>query len=174
MRTSIILSSILASGALAFPWLAPDNDERLPEGFAENAVRGLKAMKRDPELLQLMQTLYAQQKQEEHDFFANLNASPAEVGDVTSTDDDLEKRQTTNCLTHPLKDYLPTNITGLKKFPEAAYPFQNPGPSDQRGVCPGLNTMVSVGRSLNVLTRRAGTLAYNSVNAKTVVLNDVK
>lgn len=142
MRVSLLLSSVLASGALAFPWLASDSDERLPEGFAEAAVRGLQAMKRDPELVQLMQTLYTQQKREEHDFFANLHARSADVEDAAPMDEYLEKRQTTNCLSHPLQDFLPTNITGLKKFPEAAYPFQNPGPTDQRGVCPGLNTMV--------------------------------
>ncbi|KAL2026259.1 hypothetical protein VTO58DRAFT_103443 [Aureobasidium pullulans] len=57
----------------------------------------------------------------------------------------LEKRTTANCLPHTLPDFLPSNITGLKKFPEAAYPYKDPAPSDQRGPCPGMNTLANHG-----------------------------
>jgi hypothetical protein len=42
---------------------------------------------------------------------------------------------------------IPTadSVKGLQKFPEAAYPFQAPGPTDQRGPCPGLNTLANHG-----------------------------
>jgi len=135
MRTSALLSSLLASGALAFPSLKSLDDERLPAGFSDNAVLGLKAMKRDPELVHLMQTLYAQQMKEKDNFFAGNNV---DLEDVSSYDPYLEKRTTSSCLAHPLNDFYPTNTTGLKKFPEAAYPYQDPKPSDQRGPCPGM------------------------------------
>lgn len=42
---------------------------------------------------------------------------------------------------------IPTgdSVKGLKKFPEAEYPFKAPGPTDQRGPCPGLNTLANHG-----------------------------
>ncbi|KZT41007.1 Cloroperoxidase [Sistotremastrum suecicum HHB10207 ss-3] len=35
--------------------------------------------------------------------------------------------------------------TGLKKIPDAAHPFKAPGPTDQRGPCPALNTLANHG-----------------------------
>ncbi|TFY81293.1 heme-thiolate peroxidase [Hericium alpestre] len=37
------------------------------------------------------------------------------------------------------------NVDGLKRIPDAAHPFQPPGPTDQRGPCPGLNTLANHG-----------------------------
>ncbi|KAJ3039179.1 hypothetical protein HDV00_012502 [Rhizophlyctis rosea] len=37
------------------------------------------------------------------------------------------------------------NVKGLKRFPEADYPFKAPGPTDQRGPCPDLNTLANHG-----------------------------
>lgn len=36
-------------------------------------------------------------------------------------------------------------VNGLKRFPEADHPFKEPGPTDQRGPCPGLNTLANHG-----------------------------
>lgn len=38
-----------------------------------------------------------------------------------------------------------SNQTGLKQIPDAAHPFRAPGPGDQRGPCPGLNTLANHG-----------------------------
>jgi hypothetical protein len=134
MKTTLLLSALLGSRVSAFPWLKPDFSE-------DNLRRGLEAIKRDPELSALIDDLYRKQVQEKEDFFANLNVTEGceEAGDA------LHKRQTTGCNSHPLDDFLPTTVAGLKKFPEAAYPYQDPKPTDQRGPCPGLNTLANHG-----------------------------
>ena len=133
MRSSLVVSTILGSGAFAFPWLSPDFKE-------EHLKRGLDIIKRDPELSALINDLYAKQVKERDDFFATYNATEACADTAT---DSLEKRQTSNCRPHPMDDFFPSTVAGLKKFPEAAYPYQDPKPSDQRGVCPGLNTLAN-------------------------------
>lgn len=40
---------------------------------------------------------------------------------------------------------LPSLVNGEVKIPDAAHPYQAPGPSDQRGPCPGLNTLANHG-----------------------------
>jgi len=133
MKSSFVFVLGLASSAASFPWLRED--------FSDHAKRGLEVVKKDPELVSLLQSLYKDQLQERDDFFAFMSS-------YTEGDDDasylpLEKRTTTSCLSHTLPDFLPSNITGLKKFPEAAYPYKDPTPSDQRGPCPGMNTLAS-------------------------------
>ncbi|KAI4724524.1 Cloroperoxidase [Aureobasidium sp. EXF-10728] len=135
MKPSTVFLLSLSSGAVAFPWLHAD--------FADNAKRGLEVVKKDPELVALLQSLYQDQLQERDDFLAAMASSNDEHED--DSDSTLEKRASTNCLPHTLPDFLPSNITGLKKFPEAAYPYQDPKPSDQRGPCPGLNTLANHG-----------------------------
>jgi hypothetical protein len=134
MKASLLLSTLLGSGTLAFPWLSPDFN-------IENHRRGLEAIKRDPELAVLIEDLLIKQREEKAQFFANYN-STEECDDTVSS---LDRRQNTNCRSHPLSDFLPTSVAGLKKFPEAAYPYQDPKPSDQRGACPGLNTLANHG-----------------------------
>jgi hypothetical protein len=134
MKTTLLLSALLGSGVSAFPWLKPDFSE-------DNIKRGLDAIKRDPELSALIEDLYRKQVQEKEAFFANLNTTE-ECEDSGGV---LHKRQTTGCNSHPLDDFVPTTVAGLKKFPEAAYPYQDPEPTDQRGPCPGLNTLANHG-----------------------------
>ncbi|GAA5992142.1 hypothetical protein JCM10908_001785 [Rhodotorula pacifica] len=38
-----------------------------------------------------------------------------------------------------------TNVDASNRFPDAAHPFQAPGSTDQRGVCPGLNALANHG-----------------------------
>lgn len=130
---STFLSFLLAGSALAFPWMRPGE---APDEFTQNAKRGLQAMKRDPELVALIQQLHAMQVAEKEEFMTRRSPEPTE--DMLDVDN-IEKRATkTNCLSHPLGDFFPTNITGLKKFPEPGYPYQDPIASDQRGPCPGM------------------------------------
>ena len=133
MKFSALLCGLYASGAVAFPWLHPDTD-------GTTFKRGMEAIRRDAETSKLIRDLYEQQLKEKREFFENR-----EVGEPQEAEVMVEKRATSNCLTHPLPDFYPTNITGLQKFPEAAYPYQDPKASDQRGPCPGLNTLANHG-----------------------------
>lgn len=62
---------------------------------------------------------------------------------------------------------IPTgdSVKGLKKFPEAEYPFKAPGPTDQRGPCPGLNTLANHG-----YIPRNGIATIGQINAGTARL----
>jgi hypothetical protein len=141
MKSSLAFILGLASSAASFPWLRED--------FSDHAKRGLEVVKKDPELVSLLQSLYKDQLQERDEFFAAMSSYTE--GNEDDADSALEKRTTTNCLSHTLPDFLPSNITGLKKFPEAAYPYKDPTPSDQRGPCPGTNT-ISPSMVLQLLT----------------------
>lgn len=134
MKSSLAFVLGLASSAASFPWLRED--------FSDHAKRGLEVVKKDPALVTLLQSLYKDQLQERDDFFAAMSSYTQ--GHEDDPDSTLEKRATTNCLPHTLPDFLPSNITGLKRFPEAAYPYKDPTPSDQRGPCPGLNVLANV------------------------------
>lgn len=135
MKTTLLLC-LLASTALSFPWMRPDE---APDQFVKNAKRGLQAMAKDPELVALIQRLHAEQVAEKEDFLANNKRSPEDFFENVLNDmENVEKRATSSCLSHPLQDFYPTNITGLKKFPDAAHPYMNPTATDQRGPCPGV------------------------------------
>lgn len=148
MKSTTLLYSLFLSSAIAFPWLRPDAH---PTDFK----RGMEAIRRDPETSQLIRDLYQQQQKEKREFFENRQVDEPQQADFVD-----EKRATTNCMTHPLPDFYPTNITGLQKFPEAAYPYQDPQASDQRGPCPGLNTLANHGYiNRNGITTVAQTIA---------------
>ena len=102
--------------------------------------RGMEAIRNDPETSQLIRDLWHQQQKEKRAFFENRGT---EAGEGVEAPHLGERATAPNCMPHPLQDFLPTNITGLKKFPEAAYPYQDPKASDQRGPCPGLNTLAN-------------------------------
>jgi len=48
-------------------------------------------------------------------------------------------------LVNGLASFGATNVGGGNVFPDAAHPFQAPGSTDQRGVCPGLNALANHG-----------------------------
>jgi hypothetical protein len=136
LSTSLVVLSAAASVA-AFPSFSA--------GHNENLARTLEMVRRDPELTELIRTLYAQQKRDAADFYADVEARAA-----CAEESPLERRtgssnSSANCLSHPLQDFYPTTVAGLKRFPEAAYPYQDPKPTDQRGPCPGLNALANHG-----------------------------
>ncbi|CAD0015984.1 unnamed protein product [Aureobasidium pullulans] len=138
MKLTAVFFLSLITESVSFPWLHRD--------FAENAKRGLDIVKKDPELVSLLKSIYQDQLQERDDFFAAMADYTGSCGDTEAEFEPiLEKRTTANCLPHTLPDFLPSNITGLKKFPEAAHPYKDPAPSDQRGPCPGMNTLANHG-----------------------------
>ena len=154
MKALLLLGFCFFSISLAFPWLHPD-------ARPEDLKRGMEAIKRSPEVVHLIQDLYQKQQNEKRDFFENREV---EQGVESSNE---KRAASSNCLTHPLPDFYPTNITGLKKFPEVAYPYQDPQPSDQRGPCPGLNTMANHG----YINRNGITTIAQSIAAAAQVFN---
>ncbi|KAJ7846301.1 Chloroperoxidase [Mycena leptocephala] len=59
----------------------------------------------------------------------------------TPTSKEVRDGQTATLITFPTQ---PTD-TGLKQIPDPAHPFIAPGPNDQRGPCPGMNTLANHG-----------------------------
>jgi len=55
---------------------------------------------------------------------------------------DVRGGQTGVVITFPTQ---PSPTPGLKQIPDAAHPFIAPGPNDQRGPCPGMNTLANHG-----------------------------
>jgi hypothetical protein len=127
MRTTFA-TLLLAASAQAFPAFGDD--------FGATLARNLEFVKRDPELLAVIRDTYARQTAEARDFakrdlFADVERRAEALGARTSGN--------ASCLTHPLPDFYPATVAGLKRYPEAAYPYQDPKPSDQRGGCPGMS-----------------------------------
>lgn len=148
MYLSLSLFALLASQAVAFPWNRADVRA---EDFAQRAARAMQHIKRDPELSELIRSSFARQQNEKTEFFKNLaqRDEAASAGcpfaSAMTVSSQLETRASKKCLAHPLKDFYPTNITGLRKFPEPDYPYQDPLPTDLRGPCPGMNTLANHG-----------------------------
>jgi hypothetical protein len=111
----------------------------------------MEMIKRDPELVELISTLYAQQKREAAEFDANIAThletarAEAELERRTTGTSNSSSTSSGNCIKHPLPDYRPATVAGLKRFPEPGYEYKDPLPSDQRGVCPGLNALANHG-----------------------------
>jgi hypothetical protein len=157
---AVFATLLLAASASAFPAFQAD--------FNENLARNLEFVKRDPELLRVIQDTYARQLKEKR----NLDTRNV-LADVQRRADTFEFEARTgssasnsSCLSHPLPDFYPATVAGLKRFPEAAYPYQDPKPSDQRGGCPGLNTLANHGyipRTVRLDTILIETHAYSNV-----------
>ncbi|GAA5869304.1 hypothetical protein JCM3774_004200 [Rhodotorula dairenensis] len=60
-----------------------------------------------------------------------------------------------------------TNVDASNRFPDAAHPFQAPGSTDQRGVCPGLNALANHG----YLPRNGIVTAKQVISATSQVFN---
>ncbi|KAA8620057.1 Peroxidase-2 domain containing protein [Pyrenophora tritici-repentis] len=124
MRSSFVLVAFAAPTALAFPWLRPEGVEALlnhPEAKAEINRR-----------LQVRNAAQEQPRQ----LMTGLIPGLLDLlgGTLQATLD-------------PIFGLIPTedSVNGLRRFPEANHPFQAPGPTDQRGPCPGLNTLANHG-----------------------------
>ncbi|KAF2870108.1 hypothetical protein BDV95DRAFT_608130 [Massariosphaeria phaeospora] len=127
MRSSFILSALAAPAALAFPWLRPE---------------GLEALMNHPEARRQIE-----RRLNEHQEKTESQNSPRQLGTgLLSGVVDLVGG-TLKAVVDPIFGLLPTNdaVKGLKRFPEKNYPFKAPGSTDQRGPCPGLNTLANHG-----------------------------
>ncbi|USP76717.1 aromatic peroxygenase [Curvularia clavata] len=117
MRSTIVLSLLAAPSALAFPWLKPE---------------GLEALLNHPEA-----------RAEIESRLQNRDAASAEprqlgTGLIPGLVDLLGG--TLKAVLDPILGLIPMNDSV-----NAKYPFQAPGPTDQRGPCPGLNTLANHG-----------------------------
>ncbi|WJG36995.1 uncharacterized protein FOBCDRAFT_244378 [Fusarium oxysporum Fo47] len=128
MRFSVVVAALCAPSALSFPWLAPEGLDALlnhPEARAE-IDRRLKEHQVD-------------QAEKSHE---PRQLKTGVVGGVVSLLGGTVEAVVDNVL-----GLIPTNkaVTGLQKFPESSHPFKAPGKTDQRGPCPGLNTLANHG-----------------------------
>ncbi|KAM0269230.1 hypothetical protein ACHAPA_004500 [Fusarium lateritium] len=130
MRLTFFVAALCAPSALSFPWLAPEGMDALldhPEARAEIDRR--------------LQEYQAGQDQEKKQPEARALKTGV-VGGVVSLLGGTVEAVVDNVL-----GLIPTNkaVKGLQKFPEASHPFKAPGSTDQRGPCPGLNTLANHG-----------------------------
>lgn len=130
MRLTFFVAALCAPSALSFPWLAPEGMDALldhPEARAEIDRR--------------LQEWQAGQDQEKEQPEARALKTGI-VGGVVSLLGGTVEAVVDNVL-----GLIPTNkaVKGLQKFPEASHPFKAPGSTDQRGPCPGLNTLANHG-----------------------------
>jgi hypothetical protein len=127
---SLVLSSVFFANAFAFPWLAPkDGDAQV-----ESMKRGLKAMAADEDLVRQIRELHEQQKRELRDWEAagNQNVARGLIGGIVGGLIDIVVGDVKGTVAGVV-DSLAASVQGSKRFPEAAYPFKAPGPTDQRG-----------------------------------------
>ncbi|KAF2129688.1 hypothetical protein P153DRAFT_24182 [Dothidotthia symphoricarpi CBS 119687] len=124
MRTSLYLAALAAPTTLAFPWMKPEGLDALmshPEAQAEirRRLEGREHAKEEPRQL-------------------GTSLVPGVVQLLGGT---------LQAVLDSTLGLIPTDksVNGLKKFPEANYPFKAPGSTDQRGPCPGLNTLANHG-----------------------------
>lgn len=133
MRLTFFVTALCAPSALSFPWLAPEGMDALldhPEARAEIDRR-----------LQEWQAGRVQEKKQPEARAIKTGI----VGGVVSLLGGTVEAVVDNVL-----GLIPTNkaVKGLQKFPEASHPFKAPGSTDQRGPCPGLNTLANHGCKL--------------------------
>ncbi|KAF5694350.1 Aromatic peroxygenase [Fusarium denticulatum] len=128
MRFSVLIAALCAPSALSFPWLAPE---------------GLDALLNHPEArAEIDRRLKEHQVSQEEKSHEPRQLKTGVVGGVVSLLGGTVEAVVDNVL-----GLIPTNkaVKGLQKFPEASHPFKAPGKTDQRGPCPGLNTLANHG-----------------------------
>ncbi|KAF7541113.1 heme-thiolate peroxidase [Neopestalotiopsis clavispora] len=137
----MVVVALSATPAFGYPWLAPN---------------GIDALLNHPEARQEIERRldeYRSGKPQERDLFGGI------LGGLGSLLGGTLEAVFDNVL-----GIIPTAeaVNGLKKFPEPDHPFQAPGPTDQRGPCPGLNTLANHG-----YIPRTGIASVGQINAAT-------
>ncbi|KAF4974223.1 hypothetical protein FZEAL_8861 [Fusarium zealandicum] len=130
MRFSLFVAALCAPSAMAFPWLAPDGMDAL-----------LQHPEARKEIDRRLKEHQAGQTRDEKRHEPRQLGTGALGGVVTLLGGTVE------AVMDNVLGLIPTNraVKGLHKFPEADHPFRAPGSSDQRGPCPGLNTLANHG-----------------------------
>ncbi|KLO85118.1 uncharacterized protein FFB20_12123 [Fusarium fujikuroi] len=128
MRFFVLIAALCATSALSFPWLAPE---------------GLDALLNHPEArAEIDRRLKEHQVSQEEKSSEPRQLKTGVVGGVVSL-----LGGTVEAVVDNILGLIPTNkaVKGLQKFPEASHPFKAPVKTDQRGPCPGLNTLANHG-----------------------------
>ncbi|KAI3321888.1 hypothetical protein HD806DRAFT_502226 [Xylariaceae sp. AK1471] len=145
MRAKFFFVALCAAPSLAFPWMSPE---------------GMESLLNHPEARKEIEKRLKEYRSGE---MVERNA-PRQLGTgllgglVTLLGGTLE------AVLDNVLGLIPTNeaVEGLQRFPEDDYPFQPPGPTDQRGPCPGLNTLANHG-----YLPRTGIATIGQINAAT-------
>jgi hypothetical protein len=151
--TFLVLSSIFFNHVAAYPWLGAKH----AEAQVDSINRGLKAIAADEDLVRQIRDLHAQQQREVRDWEAlgNQNIARGLVGGLGGAVDGMLNTVVGDVGNIPdITDALAANVQGSKRFPEAAYPFQAPGPTDQRGKSFPLSQLPSSLTSVSFLQDR--------------------
>ncbi|GAA6064213.1 hypothetical protein JCM10212_003822 [Sporobolomyces blumeae] len=125
MRAStIFVVSQLVRLAFAFPWMAAPGAEQATHDYLKE--RGL--LKNGGSL-------------EERGLIGSLTGVVGSAGDtiISGVEGGLGD------LVNGLSNALATGVKASDRRPDADHPFKAPGPTDQRGPCPGLNTLANHG-----------------------------
>ncbi|KAF2790740.1 hypothetical protein K505DRAFT_409633 [Melanomma pulvis-pyrius CBS 109.77] len=147
MRLSLVLAAVAAPSTLAFPWLRPE---------------GIEALMNHPEARKEIERRLKAYEGAESNKLASRQVNTGLLNGVTTLLGGTLQAVLDNVL-----GLIPTDgaVKGLKKFPEANYPYKAPGPTDQRGPCPGLNTLANHG-----YIPRTGIATVGQINAGTAAL----
>ncbi|GAA5995370.1 uncharacterized protein JCM10292_005129 [Rhodotorula paludigena] len=125
MKSAVFSLTLLAQivGTLAFPWMAaPDAAEATQEYLRKNGLLQERAL----EDRGLLDTLTGTLQSSASGLITGLEGT---VGD----------------LVNGLSNALATGVKESDRRPDADHPFREPGPTDQRGPCPGLNALANHG-----------------------------
>jgi hypothetical protein len=153
----LVFTLVFFTHTLAFPWLAAKDGDAM----MASVKRGLEAISADEDLVRQIRDLHKQQQREIRDWEAagHQNVARGIVGPL------INMVVGTLGIVPAYVDALAASVQGSKRFPEAAYPYQAPGPTDQRGKrsffswhvsmltlrdiplgpCPGMNTLANHG-----------------------------
>ncbi|EIN06351.1 hypothetical protein PUNSTDRAFT_145605 [Punctularia strigosozonata HHB-11173 SS5] len=138
---SLFLALAAFSNALvsvtAFPSMrtgtAPTHDQ---------VKRGLQAMTSDPNLIAQIRSIWASQQEDLRRW--KVEGKRDVVGSLLNDTIDAIIGPEDGILAG-LANSFAAQVDGLKRFPEDDHPFQWPSDTDQRGPCPGLNTLANHG-----------------------------
>ncbi|KAJ9158380.1 Aromatic peroxygenase [Coniochaeta hoffmannii] len=127
MRCSLLVAALAAPTALAFPWMMPE---------------GLDSLMKHPDAQPVIKRRLAEYEAAESGKVEARQLGTSLVPGLVSL-----LGGTLTAVYDSIVGLIPTpdSVKGLKKFPEPDYPFKAPGPNDQRGQCPGLNTLANHG-----------------------------
>ncbi|OJD33750.1 heme-thiolate peroxidase [Diplodia corticola] len=131
MQYSLALAALFAPSTLAFPWLKPD---------------GMDALLNHPVARQEIERRFAEHAAGRRAPEPVVN-TPRQLGTGIINGVTTLLGGTVEAVVDSVLGLIPTDdaVDGHKRFPEDDYPFKAPGDTDQRGPCPGLNTLANHG-----------------------------
>ncbi|KAI0145131.1 hypothetical protein GGR57DRAFT_322299 [Xylariaceae sp. FL1272] len=143
MRSSLLIAALCASPSLAFPWMTE---------------RGMEGLLNHPEARQEIERRLKEHRSPKTTKQKEQLDTGLLSGVVSLLGGSVE------AVVDNVLGLIPTNdaVEGLNYFPEDDYPFKAPGKTDQRGPCPGLNTLANHG-----YIPRTGIATIGQINAAT-------